>query len=45
MLGFVAKHRLRPVVDSGFSMEAYGKAFSRMEEGSQMGKIVLSLPQ
>lgn len=45
MLDFVAKHRLHPIVDSIYSIEAFGKAFSRMEEGSQMGKIVLSLPQ
>jgi zinc-binding alcohol dehydrogenase/oxidoreductase len=45
MLGFVDKHKLRPVVDSVFPMEAYGKAFSRMEEGSQMGKIVLTIQQ
>lgn len=44
MLDFVAKHRLHPIVDSIYSIEAFGKAFSRMEEGSQMGKIVLSLP-
>ncbi|HMT00074.1 MAG TPA: zinc-binding dehydrogenase [Saprospiraceae bacterium] len=45
MLGFIVKHQLHPVVDSVFTMEAYGKAFSRMEEGSQMGKIVLTLQQ
>lgn len=45
MLGFIIKHQLHPVVDSVFPMEAYGNAFSRMEEGSQMGKIVLTLQQ
>ena len=45
MLGFIVKHQLHPVVDSVFTMEAYGKAFSRMEEGSQMGKIVLTFQQ
>lgn len=44
MLSFIEKHQIHPIVDSVFPIEEYGKAFARMEEGNQMGKIILTLP-
>jgi NADPH:quinone reductase-like Zn-dependent oxidoreductase len=41
MLAFVDKHKIRPEVDSVFSLEEGRKAFERMEAGTQFGKIVL----
>ena len=41
MLAFVSKHQIRPIVDSVFSLDEGGKAFARMEAGTQFGKIVL----
>jgi zinc-binding alcohol dehydrogenase/oxidoreductase len=41
MLAFVAEYKIRPIVDSVFSLEEGSKAFERMEAGRQFGKIVL----
>jgi NADPH:quinone reductase-like Zn-dependent oxidoreductase len=41
MLAFVDEHKIKPVVDSVFSLEEGSKAFERMEAGTQFGKIVL----
>lgn len=43
MVDFVAQHRLVPVVDSVWPLEAAPKAFARMEEGAQFGKIVFEV--
>lgn len=43
MVQFVTKHRIRPVVDSVFSLDQAWKAFQRMDEGHQFGKIVLRI--
>ncbi len=43
MLAFVENHAIRPVVDSVYKMEDVEKAFVRMAEGKQFGKIVLDL--
>ena len=43
MLDFVNKHKIVPVVDSIFRLEDGAKAFERMNEGSQFGKIVLTM--
>lgn len=41
MLQFVAAHKIRPVVDSVWQRTDYEKAFERMENAAQFGKIVL----
>lgn len=43
MLAFIQKHRIRPVIDSVFSLKDGAKAFERMESGMQFGKIVLKI--
>lgn len=43
MLDFVNKHKIVPIVDSIFELEEGKKAFERMEEGLQFGKIVLKI--
>lgn len=43
MLDFVHKHKLKPVIDSTYSLEDIGVAFKKMDEGNQFGKIVLSI--
>lgn len=41
MLDFVNKHQIHPVLDHVFSMEEAEKAFDRMKNGQQLGKIVV----
>lgn len=41
----VAAGRLRPVMDSTFSMDDTAKAHARMETSSHIGKIVLEMPE
>ena len=41
MLEFVATHGILPVVDSVWNKTQFHKAFDRMEQGRQFGKIVL----
>lgn len=41
MIDFVNKHEIVPVVDEVFPMAKAEKAFKKMEESSQFGKIVL----
>jgi NADPH:quinone reductase-like Zn-dependent oxidoreductase len=41
MLRFVSEHKLNPVVDSVWNKEDFEKAFDRMENAEQFGKIVL----
>jgi len=43
MLGFVARHRITPVVSNVFPLEHVGEAFDLMERGEQFGKIVITL--
>jgi len=45
MLEFVKLHRIKPIVDSVFSLEDGFKAFRKMERSAQFGKIVLSINQ
>jgi NADPH:quinone reductase-like Zn-dependent oxidoreductase len=40
---FIAQHRIRPVVDRVFSFEDAPKAYDFMDNGSYMGKIVITL--
>ena len=39
MLDFIEKYTIRPVVDKIFKIEEYEKAFDRLENGEQFGKI------
>ncbi len=43
MIDFVALHKIRPVIHELLAFEDYQKGFSIMEEGSQFGKICLSI--
>lgn len=43
MLQFVNTYKIKPVVDSVFDLKDGNKAFERMEEGKQFGKIVLKI--
>jgi NADPH:quinone reductase-like Zn-dependent oxidoreductase len=40
---YVQGGRLKPVIDSTFPLEEAAKAHARMEEGSHVGKIVLTI--
>lgn len=40
MLNFVDRYQISPVIDSVYSLEQAGEAFTRMQEGKQFGKIV-----
>jgi NADPH:quinone reductase-like Zn-dependent oxidoreductase len=41
MVGFVERHRLRPVISDVFPLAQAGEAFALMERGAQCGKIVV----
>lgn len=43
MLDYVEKHKLKPVIDSTFPLENIDEALKKMEQGSQFGKIILSI--
>ncbi len=43
MMEFVKVHAIKPVVSEVFSLDQVGHAFSRMETGEQMGKLVLRI--
>lgn len=45
MLAFVSDHQLRPVVDQVLPLAEGQRAFERMAEGRQFGKIVLAVDQ
>ena len=43
MLDFVSLHKIRPVVDSVFSLENGNDAMAKIRDGKQFGKIILSI--
>ena len=43
MVGFVAKHAIRPVISDVFPLAQVGEAFELMERGGQFGKIVVTM--
>ncbi len=43
MLHFVNTHRLRPIVDKVFPLEEGPRAFERLDEGRQFGKVIVSV--
>ncbi|MBK9336322.1 MAG: zinc-binding dehydrogenase [Lewinellaceae bacterium] len=44
MLDFVSRHRIVPVVDSVFPLSDGNAALQRLAEGTQFGKVVLTIP-
>ncbi len=42
MLKFVNKHKIKPIIDSIYNITEAEKAFKKMEEGKQFGKIVFN---
>lgn len=43
MLEFIEKHQIHPVVDQIFEIEEFKKAFKKLENGKQVGKIGLRI--
>jgi D-arabinose 1-dehydrogenase-like Zn-dependent alcohol dehydrogenase len=43
MVDFVNKHEIVPVVDEVFPLAQADKAFKKMEDSSQFGKIVIKI--
>lgn len=43
MLSFVQQYRIKPVIDSVFSLEDYSKAFERVASGDHFGKVVFDI--
>jgi len=43
MLNFVSRYEIHPIVDSVYPIERSDEAFKKMENGSQFGKIVLTI--
>ena len=41
---FISEHEVRPVIDRVFDFDDAPAAFELMENGSYMGKIVISIP-
>ncbi|MCH6198952.1 zinc-binding dehydrogenase [Aquiflexum sp. LQ15W] len=45
MLSFVSKKKIVPIIDQIFNLDDSVKAFEKMKEGKQMGKIVIRVTQ
>jgi zinc-binding alcohol dehydrogenase/oxidoreductase len=43
MIDFIENHTIKPVIDSVFPLTQVQQAFERMEQGNQVGKIVLEI--
>ena len=43
MLQFINTHKIKPVVDSVYTLNAFQQAADRMQQGEQFGKIVVSI--
>jgi zinc-binding alcohol dehydrogenase/oxidoreductase len=43
LLEFVEGRKMKPVIDTVYSLHQVAEAFDRMNEGSQFGKIVLKI--
>lgn len=43
MIQFVGQHKIVPIIDRIYDFEDYTKAFERMSEASQFGKIILKI--
>ena len=44
LLAFVARHRIRPLIDSRFTLDEAHAALDRLETGEQFGKVVVDIP-
>jgi zinc-binding alcohol dehydrogenase/oxidoreductase len=44
MLDFIYKHKIKPSIDTTFSLSQVNEAFERMREGGHFGKIILTIP-
>jgi NADPH:quinone reductase-like Zn-dependent oxidoreductase len=44
VVGVLAEGKLRPVIDSTFPLEDGANALRRLEQGEQMGKVVVEIP-
>ena len=45
MLNFVKNHKIKVPVDRTFELEDIASAFDRLDEGKQIGKIVIRIPE
>ena len=45
MLAFYEKHRLRPVIDSEFNLEAISDAREHMKKGNHFGKVLIRITE
>ncbi|CAN0628190.1 NADPH:quinone reductase [Burkholderia multivorans] len=45
LLTFVARHRLRPVIDSRFSLDEVHTALDRLASGEQFGKVAIAVAE
>ncbi len=43
LLNFVSEHKIKPVIDSVYSLHSINEAFQRMESGQHFGKIVVKI--
>ena len=43
MNGFIAKHKLKPVIDKVFAFEDASAAFQYLKSGSHFGKVVIKI--
>ena len=43
MLDFTSRHQITPIIDAEFPLQEAAKAFERMKEGKQMGKILIKI--
>ena len=43
MLELVKEHKIRPIIDQVFPLEAVNEAFDRMDKGQQFGKILVDV--
>jgi zinc-binding alcohol dehydrogenase/oxidoreductase len=45
MLQFIDRHRIKPIVDTMYTLEQFEEAFKRLEEAKQLGKIGFYIPE
>lgn len=45
MLDFVTQHSIKPIIDSVFESADIFQAFDRMQQGAQMGKLVIKMKE
>jgi zinc-binding alcohol dehydrogenase/oxidoreductase len=43
MLQFIEKHQIRPVLDQALPLEEFEKAFDRLDNAEQWGKIAFKI--